>query len=381
MNMKRFFVLVATVFFCFAGPVTARADISISTPASHAVLFDTSTGAVLLEKNADDRMPTSSMSKVMTMYAVFDALKNGRIDMDDTMRVSEKAWRKGGSKMFVEVGHEVKVRDLIQGVVIQSGNDATIVLAEGLAGSEDVFAQSITRMAQDMGMENSNFVNASGWPDENHYSTPRDLAILAYRMTNDFPEYYQYFSQREFTYNDIRQPNRNPLLYRNMGVDGIKTGHTNAAGYGLMASAEREGRRLILVVNGLDSEQQRATESARLLEWGFNSFENKQLFDAGEIVAETDVVFGQVPTVSMIIKEDVISSIYKPKRNDLEVTVEYKEPLQAPVMKDSKIGQVKIQAPGMAPETYDLYAQHDVIALGLIPKTMAKLKYMLLGRF
>ncbi|MGM0422445.1 MAG: D-alanyl-D-alanine carboxypeptidase family protein [Pseudomonadota bacterium] len=379
--MRRFLVALTVVFFVLAGPMTAKAGVEISTPASHAILLDTETGAILMDKNAEQRMPTSSMSKVMTMYAVFDALKAGRIGMDDTLQVSEKAWRKGGSKMFVEVGAEVKVSDLVQGVVVQSGNDATIVLAEGLAGSEDVFAESITRMAKDLGMTNSNFTNASGWPDPDHYSTPRDLAVLAYRMITDFPDYYDYFSKKEFTYNEITQPNRNPLLYRNMGVDGIKTGHTEAGGYGLMASAERDGHRLVLVVNGLGGEKERATESARLLEWGFNSFDNMTLFEAGETVAEAEVVFGQTETVSLVIKEDVIASIYKPKRDDLKVTVEYNEPLQAPVLKDTKIGEVKIEAPGMAEESYDLYAQHDVVALGLVPKTLAKLKYLVLGRF
>jgi D-alanyl-D-alanine carboxypeptidase (penicillin-binding protein 5/6) len=379
--MRRFLVALMVTFFVLAGPMVAKAGVEISTPASHAILLDTQTGAVLLDKNAEQRMPTSSMSKVMTMYAVFDALKSGRIDMDDTLHVSEKAWRKGGSKMFVEVGAEVKVRDLVQGVVIQSGNDATIVLAEGLAGSEDVFAETITRMAKDIGMANSNFANASGWPDPDHYSTPRDLAVLAYRVIKDFPDYYPYFSKKEFTYNEITQPNRNPLLYRNMGVDGIKTGHTEAGGYGLMASAERDGRRLILVVNGLSSEKERATESARLLEWGFNSFDNMTLFNAGDKVAEAEVVCGQTETVPLVIKEDVMSSIYKPKRDDLTVTVEYSEPLQAPVLKDTKVGQVKVEAPGMAEESYDLYTQHDVIALGIVPKTMAKLKYLVLGRF
>ncbi|HSK39613.1 MAG TPA: D-alanyl-D-alanine carboxypeptidase family protein, partial [Arenibaculum sp.] len=256
-----------------AGSADPARSASIDTIARQAVLIDATTGTVLFEKNADERMPTSSMSKIMTMYMVFDAIKQGHLSLDDTLHVSEGAWRMQGSKMFVELGNPIPVEDLIRGVIIQSGNDASVVLAEGLAGSESEFATRMTQRAHELGLTASNFTNATGWPDDDHYSTASDLAKLSDRIIADFPEFYHYYSETEFTYHDIKQGNRNPLLYRNMDVDGLKTGHTEAAGYGLAASAERNGRRLILVVNGLSDMQARADESARLLEWGFREFE------------------------------------------------------------------------------------------------------------
>ncbi len=378
--MHRVFALVFfTIFVVFTS--VANAAVDFSTPASHAILIDTKTGAILLDKKADERMPTSSMSKVMTMYAVFKAIEDGRLNLNDTLKVSEKAWKKGGSKMFVEVGKEVKVEDLIRGVIIQSGNDATIVLAEGLMGSEDVFAESITQLAQSIGMENSQFKNASGWPDPNHYSTARDLATLAERLMADFPQHYHYYSEKEFEFNNIKQPNRNPLLFRNMGVDGIKTGHTEVGGYGLMASGERNGRRLILVVNGLDSEQQRASESARILEWGFNSFENKRLFRAGETVGEANVIMGLDETVELEIAEDIEIALYKTQKDDLKVSYEYEGPLKAPVERGQEVGRLVIEAPGMQKMTYSLNAKNSVPELGLVPKVMTKVKFLLFGRF
>lgn len=379
--MRRIIAAVTLALSLLFFPNISHAEVDFATAASHAILVDANTGAILMEKNAAQRMPTSSMSKVMTAYAVFSALKDGRLSLNDKLKVSEKAWKKGGSKMFVEVGKEVKVEDLIRGVIVQSGNDATIVLAEGLTGSEDVFAETITQMAKSIGMKNSNFKNASGWPDPDHYSTAKDLSILAYRLIKDFPEYYHYYSQKKFTYNDITQPNRNPLLFRNMGVDGIKTGHTEVGGYGLMASGERDGRRLILVVNGLDSEKSRADESARILEWGFNSFENMQLFKSGEQVAMAEVVMGQDPEVDLVIKDDVFISLFKEKKDDLKVSVEYEGPLVAPVAKDTKVGSVVVKAPDMPEQRYDLFTGGSVAELGLVPKVIAKTKFLLLGKF
>ncbi|HOO82296.1 MAG TPA: D-alanyl-D-alanine carboxypeptidase family protein, partial [Alphaproteobacteria bacterium] len=218
---------LSLVMFCGL-PVLAAHAASIETKAKQAIVVDYETGTVLLSKNMDEQMPTSSMSKVMTMYAVFDSIKNGQISLNDTLPVSEKAWRMGGSKMFVEVDKRVKVEDLIRGVIVQSGNDATVVLAEGLAGSENAFANMINDKATGLGMKNSHFVNASGWPDPEHYSTARDLATLGRAIIHDFPDYYKYYMEKEFTYNNIKQTNRNPLLYRNIGADGIKTGHTEA---------------------------------------------------------------------------------------------------------------------------------------------------------
>ena len=243
MTGKKHLIALFAVVFVFAHIGMAAAQ--VETKAREAIIVDANTGVVLLDKEADAQMPTSSMSKVMTIYMLFEDLKAGRVKLEDTFLVSEKAWRMGGSKMFIKVGDRVKVEDLIRGIIIQSGNDATIAVAEGLAGSEEAFAQAMTARAKELGMTKSHFVNASGWPDPEHYSTPRDLALLAYRIIHDFPEYYHYFAEKEFTYNKIRQPNRLPILTAVNGADGLKTGHAEEAGYGLIASAKRDDRRVI----------------------------------------------------------------------------------------------------------------------------------------
>ncbi|HEY8189199.1 MAG TPA: D-alanyl-D-alanine carboxypeptidase family protein, partial [Micavibrio sp.] len=256
------------MFFAVLLPfVAVRAAETMETPAKQAIMLDFDTGAILMEKNADERMTPSSMSKEMTMYMVFEALKSGKLTLEQTLPISERAWRMQGSKMFVGINSQVKVEDLVRGVIIQSGNDAAIALAEGVGGTEDNFALMLNKKAEELGMKNSHFMNASGWPDPQHYSTAHDLSILAYRMVHDFPEYYHYYSEKEFTYNNIKQGNRNPLLYRNIGADGIKTGHTDEGGYGLIGSGILDNRRVIFVVNGLSSMQERADESARMLEW------------------------------------------------------------------------------------------------------------------
>ncbi len=367
--MLAIFALCAT--FAMTKPAQA-ALMQQTTKAKQAVIIDMQTGAVLFSKSANQRMPTSSMSKVMTIYMVFEALKEGRLNLSDELMVSKKAWKKGGSKMFVEVGKTVKVEDLIRGVVIQSGNDATIVLAEGIAGDEDVFAEIMTSKAKELGMENSQFKNASGWPNPDHFSTAYDLAILAQRLINDFPQYYYYFAEKKFRYNNITQENRNPLLYKNIGADGIKTGHTEIGGYGLMTSAERDGRRLVLVVNGLDSAKDRASESARLLEWGFRAFENTKLFEKDQVIEQADVFMGQKPTVDLVIKEDVFSSVPVAKRKDIEVKIKYDAPFPAPVSAGEKVGMMSVDIPGMGLKTYPLYTDEDIGELGFMPKMMEK---------
>jgi len=371
--------LIATAFVVL--PSVSNAQTMQTTVAKQAIIVDLDTGSVLLEKNANERMPTSSMSKVMTIYMVLEAIKEGRLHLSDELPVSKKAWKKGGSKMFVEVGKKVKVQDLIRGVAVQSGNDATIVLAEGIAGSEDVFAQTMTMKAQEIGMKNSQFMNASGWPNPDHYSTARDLATLSERLIQDFPEYYSYFGEKEFTYSNIKQSNRNPLLFRNMGVDGIKTGHTDIGGYGLMASGVRGDRRIVVVVNGLENEKARANESARLMEWGFRSFENKTLLKSGQTIETAEVFLGQAPSVSLVIDEDVRVTLPKVDQEKLKVTVSYEEPFMAPVIKGAVVGKLRIEMPGMFKQEYDLKTGEHIPELGFLPKTMAKAKYFLLGSY
>lgn len=367
--MKHVFLILSLILI----PFIANAN-TLNTAAKQAIVFDAETGSVLLEKNADQQMPTSSMSKVLTAYLIFDALKAGALNHDDTFKVSEKAWRKGGSKMFVEVNKDIKIEDLLRGVIIQSGNDATIVLAEGLSGSEEAFAENLNSKARELGMENSNFKNASGWPDPEHYSTARDLGKLAVALINNHPEYYKYYGETEFSYNDIAQQNRNPMLYQNIGADGIKTGHTEAGGYGLIGSGVKNDRRVIIVINGLPDSAARAQESKKLLQWGLNSFKNETLVKANAIVGSADVMLGKADTVKLIVKEDIRKTIPHNAAKNIKLTVSYDGPVQAPIKTGQEIGTLTISVPGQADITQPVFAASDIEAKGFIAQTLFKAK-------
>lgn len=368
----RFLGIFFTIIIFSLIPFTAQAR--EETSARQALIIDNETGQILLEKNKKQHMPTSSMSKVMTSYMIFDALKNGILKIDDELLVSEKAWQKGGSKMFVEVGKKIKVEDLLKGVIIQSGNDATIVLAEGLSGSEEKFAEDMTKKAHKMGMENSNFMNASGWPDPNHYSSAEDLVLLARMMIENHPEYYKLFAEKEFTYNEITQPNRNPLLYQNIGADGMKTGHTEAGGYGLIGTAVKDGRRVIMVLNGLESEEARATESLRLMHWALNNFTNVTLAKAGDIITDVEVAMGQKKTVPLTLTEDIQITMPKAAVNNYTVDITYKKPLIAPVLAKQQVAEMVINAEGLDPISYPLVTAEPVEKLGIFKTTIEKMK-------
>lgn len=367
------------MFCALLVPAAAFAQTGKETIAKQAFMIDYDTGTVLLEKNADEKMPTSSMSKTMTLYMIFEAIKNGRLQLDSELPVSEKAWRMQGSKMFVELGKGVSVEDLIRGVAIQSGNDATIVLAEGLSGSEEAFAQAMNARAKELGMTNSHFMNASGWPDPDHYSTARDLATLAKHLITDFPEDYKYFAEKEFVWHNIKQGNRNPLLYRNIGADGIKTGHAEEAGYGLMASGTAGGRRVILVLNGMPDMQARADESARLLDWGLRGFENVSLFDPQEPVANVPVVMGAADAVPLVLDEKLAITLPEGTRGGLKVSAVYDTPLKAPVKKGAVVGKLQVEIPLGQTVEYPLLAGADVEPLGFFAATAEKAKLMLTG--
>jgi D-alanyl-D-alanine carboxypeptidase (penicillin-binding protein 5/6) len=357
----------------------ARPAQAIETQAREAILIDATTGVVLMEKDADQPMPPASMSKIMTVYMVFDRLKKGRLSLDDQLLVSEKAWRKGGSKMFVEVGDQVRVEDLLRGVIVQSGNDACIVLAEGLSGTEEAFAEEMTEKALEIGLTASTFRNATGWPDPEHRMTARDLAILARRTINDFPDYYHYYGEREFTYNEIRQGNRNPLLYKTLGADGLKTGHIDEAGYGLTASAVRNGRRLILVVGGLESVRARSEESERLIQWGFREFNNYALFDAGEIVDEAPVWLGTAARVPLVAKNDIVLTMTREARKGMKVTVNYASPVPAPIQEGDEVAKLVVTPSTGEPITFPLYAGASADLLGPIGRLVASVQFFIFG--
>ena len=351
----------------------------LETPARQAYLVDLATGAVLLDKNADVRMPPSSMSKIMTVIMVFEQLRAGHLSLDDTLPVSVKAWREGGSKMFVEVDSRVRVEDLLRGIIVQSGNDASIVIAEGLAGTEAAFAEAMTRRGKELGLADSHFTNASGLPDPDQYTTARDLARLAEITITEYPEWYHYYAEIEFTFNGIRQGNRNPLLYKDIGADGLKTGHTKAAGYGLAASVERQGRRLILVINGLESSRARSREAERLVEWGFRAFNNYTLFAAGETVEMAEVWLGQDEQVPLVIERDLVITLPAPSRADLEVAVRYEGPLPAPIDTGSTVAELVVSAPGFETQRVALVAGADVARLGPVGRIVAAFQHLLWG--
>jgi D-alanyl-D-alanine carboxypeptidase (penicillin-binding protein 5/6) len=358
-----------------AGPARA-----IDTEAKQAFIVDYDTGTVLLEKSADEQMHPSSMSKLMTLYVLFDHLKSGSVKLDDELPVSDKAWKMGGSKMFVPNGGKVKVEDLIRGIAIQSGNDACVVVAEGIAGSEDAFADQMNQKGKQIGLTNSTFKNATGWPDPGHLMTARDLAILARHLIADFPEYYHYFSEIDFTYNGIKQGNRNPLLYKNLGADGLKTGHTDEGGYGEVGSAKRGDRRLIVVLNGMETMKFRAEESEKLIDWGFNEYNNYALLKAGDTISDAEVWLGNAPTVPLVVPSNVVVTLPRKARRGMKVTVSYDGPIPAPIAKGAPIAKLVVTAPDIDPIQIPLVAGADVGTLGFTGRITAALEHVIWGQ-
>lgn len=364
--------------------VSTTSASAIEIAAREYILLDYQTNTVLDSKNADEAMPPSSMSKLMTAYMVFEAIHSGALSLDDEFQVSENAWRQGGaasggSTMFLEPNTRVRVEDLLRGIIIQSGNDACIVVAENMAGSEEAFADEMTERARDLGLTGSSFANATGLPDPNHYMTANDLAILARRIITDFPEYYSLYEETEFTYNEIKQFNRNPLLYRPGGADGLKTGHTEIAGYGLTASAMRDGRRLILVANGMESTQARSTETAKLMDWGFRNFTNKDLFRAGELVSDAEVWLGLEESIPLVIEEDVTVTIPRQAWRTLNVKAVYEGPIAAPIEQGTSVAKLVIDGEGMDPLEYNLVAGASVAQLGFVGRIQAAASQILFG--
>ncbi len=370
--MKRFFLIMVVGVWSS----TAHA---IETSAKHAYLIDATTGTVLLNKDGEVAMPPSSMSKLMTGYVLFSRLKEGRVKLTDEFTVSEKAWRTQGSKTFVHVGDKVPVETLIRGIIVQSGNDACVTVAENISGSEEAFAAEMNRIGKEIGLTGSNFVNSTGWPDEGHVMTARDLAHLASRLIMDFPEYYHYYSEREFTYNKITQQNRNRLLASDIGVDGLKTGHTEVAGYGITLSAKKGERRVILTVNGLESDNARVEEGDRLLRWALREFENKKLLSAGQKLDDAPVWFGTSQTVSLVANDDVLMTLPVSAASNLTMTLKYNSPIAAPIVKGTHVADVIVSAPGLEPQTIQIVAGEDVSKLSGIAYWWAKIRYQITG--
>jgi serine-type D-Ala-D-Ala carboxypeptidase (penicillin-binding protein 5/6) len=351
----------------------------IDTQAKHAVVYEVETGTTLLDKGADERIPPASMSKVMTAYLVFDYLKQGRAKLTDELPVSEAAWRTGGSKMFVPLGGRIKIEDLVQGMVIQSGNDACVVLAEGLAGSQEAFVEQMNQKAKEIGMRDSHFANVDGLPNPDHWMTARDLAILAVRTIQDFPEYYKYYSEKEFKFNNINQGNRNPLLYKDNGADGLKTGHTEEAGYSLVGSIKRGDRRIVLVLSGLPSMKARAQEAERLTEWAFREYNNYKLFTAGTKVEDAEVWLGEQAKVPLTVGKDLVVTLPRKSRKEMKVAVDYNQPVTAPVEKGQEAGKIVVTAPDTPPVEAPLVTAASVDRLGPVGRVAAVAGHMIWG--
>ncbi|TCP62357.1 D-alanyl-D-alanine carboxypeptidase (penicillin-binding protein 5/6) [Rhodovulum bhavnagarense] len=344
---------------------------AFETRAGSAYVFDHTTGTVLLEKNAEQPMPPASMSKLMTLNMLFEALRDGRVTLETRFSVSARAKAMGGSTMFLNERDRPTVEELIQGIIVMSGNDACVVVAEGLAGTEEAFARLMTERAQALGMENSTFANASGWPHPNQRMSMRDLALLAQRLIDEFPEYYGYFSEKEFAF-DGRAPqnrfNRNPLLGLGIGADGLKTGHTAEAGYGLVGSARQGGRRVTFVISGLDSEDQRTEEGERIINWAFRQFVQREVLRKGDRLAEADVWLGEIEQVGLVVPESVEMLIPAVVQEDVEAELSFHSPVIAPISEGQELGELIIRRPDLAPIRVPLVAERTVARGGFVPR-------------
>ncbi len=357
---------------------------AIETKARNLILMDYDTGQYLMTKDAEKKVPPASMSKLMTVYMVFEKLKDGSLSEDDLFTVSENAWRKGGaasgsSTMFLPIGAKVRVGDLIRGILIQSGNDACIVVAENISGSEEDFAVAMQEKARKLGLTNSSFANATGWPHPDHRMSVEDLAKLAQLLIRNFPEYYPIFSEKNFTYNGIKQGNRNPLLYSMSEADGLKTGHTEEAGFSLTASAKRDNRRLISVMTGLSSNKERSEEAERIMNWGFREFDNYKILKQGQKVAEIPVWLGKEEKIDLLVNQDVIKTIKNNLAAKVKMTVSYDKPVKAPIKQGDKLGVVRIEIPEQEAFQIDVVADKNVERMGFFGRVMQNIKYLLLG--
>ena len=363
---------------------TEAAAPTFETRADYALLMDAETDTILFQKDADKPMPPASMAKLMTVAVIFDALRSGRLHLGDTFMVSENAWRNGGagsggSTMFAKVGSTISVEDLIHGIIIQSANDGCITVAEGMAGTEAAFAGMMNAEAQKLDMTGSHFTNATGLPDPNQYVTAEDLAKLAKHLIYDFPEYYGIYSQTDFTWNKIHQHNRNPLLEMNIGADGLKTGYTDASGYGLVGSAMRDGQRLILIINGTKSAKERAEEARKLMDWGFSAFEKVNFFKDGAVLGSASVFNGDQWSVPVVSKGPIDVFLPRGSHDEVKGRIVYKGPIAAPVEQGQEVGTLELSIADQPVREAKVYAANDVGIGSVTQRALAGLHELLLG--
>ena len=375
MNMKRIFELVLLLSFSL---VLVSEQSFIPDPpkigAKNFILIDSITGKVLAQQSPDGKVEPASITKIMTGYVVADQIKQGFISENDEVLISENCWRKGGSRMFIEAGKRVLVSDLIKGMVVQSGNDASCALAEHVAVSEEGFVDLMSRYIYDMGLKNTNFVNVTGWPDENHYSSARDIAILSKRLIEDFPAHYDIYKEKFFTFNDIKQRNRNSLLWQDETIDGLKTGHTESAGYCLVSSGVRNETRLIAVTLGSSSEKQRIVDNRRLLDYGFRYFRTKKVLSAMEILAEEQVWGGEKESLSLLSSQDIYFTLPLRDFQNIKSNIVLDDYLQAPIAKDQRVGKLEFSLNNKVIKSIDIVSSEEVDSLGVFGQAWSNIK-------
>ena len=366
----------------------AKASSDVPTVAEYVFVTDFSSGRVLMKKQHDLPMKPASMAKIMTTYIVFDRIAEGSLALSDQFVVSEKAWKMGGSRSFLQAGRSYSLDELLHGVIIQSGNDAAVVIAEGISGSEENFVAEMNMTAKKLGMTKTRFTNATGWPHPDLTTTAEDLGILATAMIRNFPaetypDLYPIYRKKTYTLNKIKQGNRNPLLYgksaANNGVDGLKTGYTSESGYGLVASAERDGQRVIMVLNGMKSKKERSSESRRLMDFIFREYRNYNFFTAGEVIDQAEVWLGEARHVSLVLEDGFSKVLSRSERAKTELSVNWSGPVPAPITKGQKIGELVIKTEGKTTDTVPLLAAEDVRQLGMLDRIGEALKYLIFG--
>ena len=374
-------ILISTfLILCFVNIKESSSKIlDIKTPAKQVIIYDHEVDEVLFEKNADQLMKPASMAKVMTSYIVFDRIKDKSLNMSDTFLVSDKAWRMGGSRSFLELNSNVTIKDLLLGLIVQSGNDAAVVLAEGVSGDEEAFAREMNRYAKTLGMKDTYFTNSTGWPHPDLQTTSRDLVILTKRIIDDFPELYNLYQEKIFTYNKIKQSNRNPLLYTMNGADGLKTGHTNESGYGLIGSVKRNDRRVTIVINGLNSKKKRRFESKRLFNIVFRETTLLSLFSNQKSLVEADVWLGKKNKVNLIASKPFKKIISPFELNKTKIKLEWMNPISAPITKGSVLGKIYINIPGQQTFQEELISSEDVAKMSPLIRVKSILKFLLYG--
>tara|TARA_Y100000590_G_scaffold459254_1_gene615863 strand:- start:1989 stop:3131 length:1143 start_codon:yes stop_codon:yes gene_type:complete len=352
---------------------------AIDTKAEQAVVIEFETGEILFEKNSNIRVPPASMTKIMTTYIAFDRIKNTDLSIKDKCKISPKAYKMGGSRTFLEIDDYVSIDTLLRGIIIQSGNDASVALAECLSGTEENFSKIMNNYSKKIGLKNTNFINSSGWPDTNHYSTVKDLAVLSNALISQFPNLYLLFSEKNFKYNDIDQPNRNLLIQELPGVDGLKTGFTKKSGWGIAVSASRNNRRISVVINGTNSSRTRLNEASNLINWAFNQTNKTKLIKKNEIIKQVDVWLGNKSSVNLIAKNDVVSTISYGQLQLLKSKIEYTNPITAPIDKNEEYGKLLIDIEGKPIVEVSLFSEENIKKINPFLRIFAALKYLIFG--